>query len=157
MRKREITKRLQEHPEWRRPQRASQPAATQATAAAGGQPAGQPTAPATADDSMGGQPASQPEPASNDVDAQIEALEATLKFFTTEAAQLQSTFGPDLYKLKLDAAQTDLREARERRRQSKPLHVRVKNTEHDVKVCAGKQQRAAAALEQLEKHRRRRI
>ena len=101
---------------------------------------------------MGGQPASQLEQASNDVDAQIEALEATLKFFTAEAAQLQSTFGPDLYKVKMDAAQTDLREARERRRQSKPLHVRVKNAEHDVKVCAGKQQIAAAAFEQLEKH-----
>ena len=101
---------------------------------------------------MGGQPASQPEPASNDVDTQIGALEATLKFFAAEAAQLQSTFGPDLYKLKMDAAQTDLREARERRRQSKPLHVRVKNAEHDIKVCAGKQQRAATALEQLEKH-----
>ena len=152
MRKREISKRLQEHPEWRRLLRASQPAATQANTAAGSQPTGQPSAPATADDSMGGQPASQPEPASNDVDARIEALEATLKFFTTEAAQLQSTFGLDLYKLKLDAAQADLREARERRKQRKPLHLRVKNADHDVKMYAGRQQRAVAALEQLEKH-----
>ena len=152
MRKREISKRLQEHPEWKRPQRASQPAATQATAAAGGQPAGQHPAPATADDGMGGQPTSQSEPAPNVGDTQIEALEATLKFFTTEAAQLQSTFGLDLYKLKLDAAQADLREARERRKQSKPLHLRVKNADHHFKMYAGRQQRAVAALEQLEKH-----
>ena len=81
MRKRELAKRLQEHPEWRRAQRAPQPAATLAAAADGGQPARLPTVPASKgpgpgpDDSMDGESGSHADEA---VIAQIKSLQATI-------------------------------------------------------------------------------
>ena len=153
-RKREVAKRLQEHPEWKRQQRDPLPATPQATATEGGQPAGgqaglsagQPATDAALDAAMEEQPP-------GDIDKQIQVLELRVKYMVGDEEIQQNIWGRDAYLTKLEEARKELDDARERRRQSKPLPKRVKIAEHKLNDCAQRHQKQAALLDQLAKDR----